>query len=44
MEIIWAETAKVSYTEELDFIYRKWGGKQVENFIALSEEFFKILK
>ena len=35
MTIFWTETAKLSYAEELDFIYRKWGNKEVEKFIAL---------
>ncbi|MBE9489494.1 MAG: hypothetical protein IMY67_04305 [Bacteroidetes bacterium] len=44
MKIYWTETAKSTYAEELDFIYRKWGNKEVENFINLSEEFLKTLK
>ena len=44
MTIFWTETAKLSYAEELDFIYRKWGNKEVEKFIELSEEFLHILK
>jgi len=44
MNIFWAETARLSYAEELYFIHRKWGNKEVEKFIALSEEFIQILK
>lgn len=44
MKVFWTETAKLSYAEELDFIHRKWGNKEVEKFITLSEEFIGILK
>lgn len=44
MKVFWTETAKLSYAEELDFIYRKWGKKEVERFVLLSEEFIQILK
>lgn len=44
MIILWAKTAKLSFAEELDFIFKKWGNKEVEKFVALSEEFLQILK
>ncbi|WP_100614292.1 hypothetical protein [Confluentibacter citreus] len=44
MDVFWTETAKLSFSEELDFIHRKWGNKEVEKFILLSEEFIEILK
>ena len=44
MNIFWAETARLSYAEELYFIHRKWGNKEVEKFIALSEEFIQNIK
>ena len=44
MKIYWSETAKASYAEELEFIFKKWGDKEVEKFITLSEEFLEILK
>lgn len=44
MKIVWTETASLSFAEELDFIFRKWGNKEVEKFINLSEEFLQILK
>jgi plasmid stabilization system protein ParE len=44
MNVFWSETAKATYAEELDFIYRKWGTKEVEKFINLSITFIKTLK
>ena len=43
MKIKWSETARLTYAEELDFIYLKWGNKEVENFINLSDCFLKTL-
>jgi len=44
MKLIWTETARLSCAEEFDFIDGKWGNKEVEKFIILSEEFLRILK
>ena len=44
MTIIWTETAKLSYAEELAFIHKKWEKQEVEKFILLSEEFINLLK
>jgi|TARA_B110000971_G_C19677025_1_gene349290 hypothetical protein len=43
MKIEWSETARLTYAEELDFIYLKWGNKEVENFMNLSGRFLKTL-
>ncbi len=43
MTIFWTKTAKDSFQEELDFIYIKWGNKEVDRFINLSVEFVDLL-
>jgi len=43
MNIHWSDTAKESYAEELDFIFKKWGNKEVVNFMNLSDNFLKTL-
>ncbi len=44
MKVIWSKTAELSFAEELDYIFIKWGIKEVEKFINLSDEFLKILQ
>lgn len=43
MKIEWSKTAKLTYAEELDFIDLKWGVKEVEKFIMLSDNFLDTL-
>jgi len=43
MNVYWTETAKSSFQDELDFIYRKWGKKEVDRFINLSTDFINLL-
>ncbi len=44
MKVIWSTEAKLSYYQELDFIYKKWNKKEVEKFIKLIDEFVKNLE
>lgn len=43
MTVLWSESAELSFNEELQFISRKWGYKQVEKFIHLVDECISIL-
>ncbi len=43
MKIEWSETARLTYSEELEFIYVKWGNKEVEKFMILSDDFLNTL-
>ena len=43
MTIDWTDIAKETYADELEFIDVKWGIKEVENFMILSDDFLKTL-
>jgi len=43
MKIDWTEVATETYAEELDFINTKWGIKEVEKFMILSDNFLETL-
>lgn len=44
MKIAWSRIAEETFNDELDFIFKKWGHKEVERFIALVEDFIKTLE
>jgi len=44
MKIVWTESAEHSFTEEIDFIGKKWTLIEVANFISLVDTFIKKLK
>ncbi len=44
MDIIWGKKAKVSYTEELEFILVKWNLKEVKKFTLLVNSKLEVLK
>jgi len=43
MKVFWTDTAKSSFQEELSFINKKWGKKEVTNFINLSTDYINLL-
>jgi len=43
MKVVWTDLADLSYDDELDFIYKKWTFKEVNNFMDLVDDFiFKL--
>lgn len=44
MKVVWTDLADLSYDDELDFIYRKWTFKEVNDFMDLVDEFIKQLE
>ncbi len=44
MKIIWTKLAKISFGDELKFIAKKWNHKEVENFMALVDNFTRQLE
>ena len=44
MTVVWSRSAEITFNEEVDFIFNKWGLIEVEKFIDLVEDFLEILK
>jgi hypothetical protein len=44
MKIVWTESAELSFSDEIEFIGKKWTGSEVVNFIDLVDTFVKKLE
>ena len=42
-EIYWTSLAELSYAEEIEFIFKKWNGAEVSEFVILVENFISQL-
>ena len=44
MKIVWTKTAELSFQAEIEFILKKWSGKEAISFINLVNEVLEQLK
>jgi len=44
MQVVWGKNARLTYLDELDYIFKKWNYKEVKNFVNLVTDFIKNLE
>jgi len=44
MQVVWGKNARLTYLDELDYIFKKWNHKEVKSFVNLVTGFIKNLE